>query len=366
MKFTIDRDVFFNQINTVQKFTSDRLNTSTALQGVYITIDKNKIHFYATDLNTYCHTSSEVSADEKADLILEPKKILEFVQFLQSGDIHITLENNTILIQQEKTKGIFPVIVAEDFPLPPKLTEESQDVKPEFLLNNLPFLLFTASSDDARPVLTGINFVASEEDLTLVATDGFRLSLVKEKRKGTFSSMIIPADFLKEVLRYVKDAKTVSFTYSEKEHLVLFKVGETEFFSRLIDGEFPPYERVIPEEKKSTVVLKREDLLRNTKLISIFAREYSNVIIYDFSKDGLVLSPKKEANADNTTMQDIEFEGEQIRVAFNYKYVVDFLNHIDADEIEVELLRTDAPVVFKLPKNDSFIHIIMPVRIQEG
>ncbi len=366
MKFTIDRDVFFNQINTVQKFTSDRLNTSAALQGVYITVEKKKIHFYATDLNTYCHTVSDLSADEATDIIIEPKKILEFVQFLQQGDIHITVENNSILIQQEKTKGTFPVIVAEDFPLPPKLTEEAQEVKPEFLLNNLPFLLFTASSDDARPVLTGINFVASEEDLTLVATDGFRLSLVKEKRKGTFSSMIIPADFLKEVLRYVRDAKTVSFTYSEKEHLVLFKVGETEFYSRLIDGEFPPYERVIPEEKKATAVLKREDLLRNTKLISIFAREYSNVIIYDFSKEGLILSPKKEANADNTTTQDITFDGDQIRVAFNYKYVVDFLNHIDAEEIEVELLRSDAPVVFKIPKNNTFMHIIMPVRIQEG
>ncbi|QQS44486.1 DNA polymerase III subunit beta [Candidatus Roizmanbacteria bacterium] len=366
MKFTIDKDIFFNQINTVQKFTSDRLNTSAALQGVYIHIEKKKIHFYATDLNTYCHTSSDLSADESIDLIIEPKKILEFVQFLQQGDINITIESNSIVIQQEKTKGAFPVIVAEDFPLPPVLKEEAQDVKPEFLLNNLPFLLFTASSDDARPVLTGINFVASEEDLTLVATDGFRLSLVKEKRKGTFSSMIIPADFLKEVIRYVRDAKTVSFTYSEKEHLVLFKVGETEFYSRLIDGEFPPYERVIPEEKKATAVLKKEDLLRNTKLISIFAREYSNVIIYDFSKDGLVLSPKKEANADNTTTQDISFDGDQIRVAFNYKYVVDFLNHIDAEEIEVELLRSDAPVVFKIPKNNSFIHIIMPVRIQEG
>ncbi len=366
MKFTIDKDLFFNNISTVQKFTSDRLNTSTALQGVYITINTNTIHYYATDLNTYCHTSSQINADQDTDLVIEPKKILEFVQFLQAGDIQVTVEENNILIQQGKTKGVFPVIVAEDFPLPPILEEEAQEVKPEFLLKNLPFLLFTASTDDARPVLTGINFVASEEDLTLVSTDGFRLSLVKEKRKGTFSSMIIPAEFLKEVLRYVKDAKNVSFTYSQKEHIVLFKVGKTEFYSRLIDGEFPPYERVIPEEKKTTVILKREDLLRNTKLISIFARDYSNVIIYDFSKDGLILSPKKEANAENTTTQDIQFEGEQIRVAFNYKYVIDFLNHIDSEEIEVELLRSEAPVVFKIPKNETFMHIIMPVRLQEG
>jgi DNA polymerase-3 subunit beta len=100
-------------------------------------------------------------------------------------------------------------------------------------------------------------------------------------------------------------------------------------------------------------------------MISIFAREYSNVIMYDFTEKGLILSPKKEANAENTTTQDITFEGEPMKVAFNYKYVVDFLNHVDADELIVELLRPEAPVVFKTPGNDSFMHIIMPVRIQE-
>jgi len=323
------------------------------------------MHFYATDLNTYCHSQTQVLTKEETSFVIEPKKILEFVQFLQAGEVNVTIQESSMQIEQGKTKGVFPLIAVEDFPLPPELTEEKEKIKTEFLLKNLPFLLFTASSDDARPVLTGINFVVSDEELILAATDGFRLSVVKEKRKGTFSNMIVPAEFLKEVLRQVKETESVLFSYSEKEHMVYFKAGETEFFSRLIDGDFPPYERVVPDEKKSTVKLKREDLLRNTKLISIFAREYSNVIIYDFSKDGLVIAPKKEANEENTTTQDIEFEGEPMRVAFNYKYVLDFLNHVDAEVLEIELLRSEAPVVFRTPGNNTFMHIIMPVRIQE-
>src|SRR5690606_19485858 len=99
------------------------------------------------------------------------------------------------------------------------------------------------SSDDSRPVLTGVNFVVSEDELIIVSTDGFRLSLLKEQRKGTFSNMIIPADFLQEVIKNVKNVKEVSFTYSQKEQIILFTLDQEEYFSRLIDGEFPPYER---------------------------------------------------------------------------------------------------------------------------
>lgn len=365
MKCTINKDIFLSEIGNVQKFTSSRLNTATALQGVYIKIEKGVLHMYATDLNTYCHAHMPVTTKDDVEFVIEPKKVIEFIQFLQPGDIHIELDGSSVKVSQGKTNGVFPIMVVEDFPLPPALEEEAEDISPEFLLNNLPFLLFTASTDDARPVLTGVNFVVSDEDLTLVSTDGFRLSLVKEKRKGTFSSMIVPAEFLKEVLRHVKDAKKVQFTFSDTENIIRFEVGNTAYYSRLIDGDFPPYERVIPDEKKTTVKLKKEDLLRNTKLIAIFAREYSNVIMYDFSSEGLVISPKKEANAENTTTQDIEFEGEQIKVAFNYKYVVDFLNNVEGEDLEVELLRSEAPVVFKIPGNETFMHIIMPVRIQE-
>lgn len=365
MKCTIHKDMFLSEIGNVQKFTSNRLNTATALQGVYIKIEKGELHMYATDLNTYCHAFMPVSTKESAEFVIEPKKMIEFIQFLDPGDIHIDVLESSVKVSQGKTNGVFPIMMVEDFPLPPVLQEEAEDISPEFLLKNLPFLLFTASTDDARPVLTGINFVVSDEDLTLVSTDGFRLSLVKEKRKGTFSSMIVPAEFLKEVLRHVKDAKKVQFTFSDKENLIRFVVGNTAYYSRLIDGDFPPYERVIPDEKKTTVQLKKDDLLRNTKLIAIFAREYSNVIMYDFSSEGLVISPKKEANAENTTTQDIEFDGEQIKVAFNYKYVIDFLNNVEGETLELELLRAEAPVVFKIPGNETFMHIIMPVRIQE-
>ncbi len=365
MKLTLERDMFLQKIQIASRFVSDKLNASSALQGIYIKSAPEKIDLYATNLNMYYHTTIPIAVDEEIQSIIEPKKIIEFMQLLQPGSVDIVFEDTQITISQGKTKGIFPVIVSEEFPLPPDLLEERQTINSKFLLDNLPFILFTASTDDARPVLTGINFVVTDDELLIVSTDGFRLSMLKEKSKGTFSSMIIPAEFLRELIRNMTEKTDVTFVHSKKENIVLFSANEDLYYTRLIDGEFPPFEKVIPAEKTTTVVLKKEDLLRNTKLISIFAREYSNVIIYEFTKEGLILRPKKEANKENTTSQDIQHEGENHSVAFNYRYVLDFLNHTKSPEIIVEILRGDAPIVFKEKNNENFIHIIMPVRIQE-
>lgn len=365
MKITLERDTLLQKMQIASRFVSDKLNASSALQGIFMKAAPEKLLLYATNLNMYYHTSIQVSVPDEFHSILEPKKIIEFMQLLQPGPMDLVFEENQLTITQGKTKGVFPIIVSEEFPLPPDLLEERQTINSKFLLDNLPFILFTASTDDARPVLTGINFVVTDDELLIVSTDGFRLSMLKDKSKGTFSSMIIPAEFLRELIRNMDEKTEVTFVHSKKENIVLFSANDDYYYTRLIEGEFPPFEKVIPAEKTTTVVLKKEDLLRNTKLISIFARDYSNVIVYEFTSDGLILRPKKEGNKENTTSQDIQHEGENHSVAFNYRYVLDFLNHTKATDIVVEILRGDAPVVFKEKDNESFVHIIMPVRIQE-
>lgn len=365
MNITLDRDIILNKLITANKFVSDKLNASSALQGIYLSFDENKLHLYATNLTTYYHTIINAQLDNKEQgIIIEPRKIIEFLQLLQPGNVEFIFNDNQTVITQNKSKGVFPVIPSEEFPLPPELQDEEHTLNNKFLTESLPFILFTASSDESRPVLTGINFVVAEDELVIVSTDGFRLSFLKEKKKGTFSNMIIPADFLQEIVKNAKEVENISFVYSKSENIVLFKIENEYFYSRLIDGDFPQYERVIPTEKKTTVELNRDELLRNTKLISIFARDYSNVIIYEFTKNGLILRPKEEGNKDNTTTQEIIFDGEDQSVAFNFRYVIDFLNNIKTDEIIIEILRPDAPVVFKAKDNEQFFHIIMPIRIQ--
>lgn len=365
MIINIDRKTILEGLQIAQRFSSDKINTPAALQFTYVVFDKNQMHLYATDLNTYCHVFYPVVCTQKAQIFIEPRKPIEFLQMLQVGAVDIGIGEKSITISQGKTKGMFPLVSAEEFPMLPTIKEKGKNIGKDTILDRLPLLLFSASSDEARPALTGVSFISSDEGMVVAATDGFRLSVIKEKNGSDLPSMIIPSVFLREIGKYAKDQSEVEFVASKKEQIVKFTIGNMEFYSRMIDGDFPPYERVIPDEKKASASINREDLFRSTKIISIFARDHSNVVIFDFSKKGLIISPKKEASSENSAALDIAYEGEPMRIAFNYKYILDFLNNTTSDEILVELLRSDTPTVFKPKGDDNFMHIIMPVRIQE-
>jgi len=365
MKINLKKDQLLEKLQLASHFTSNKLSTSQALQNILLKATDNKLHIYSTNLNTYFHTKIPLKEDMKFQVLVDPKKIIEFLSLIASGPVILEVKEKQVTITSEKSKGNFPVSVTVDFPLPPEITEKGQKLDSSFLVKNLPLLLFTASRDESRAILTGINFLNSGNELLLVATDGFRLSLVKEKATQNIPSMIIPAEFLDEVMKNLKGEKEVVFTYSDKEKLVKFVVGDNEFYSRLIEGDFPPFEKVLLTESKTQVTLDKAEFLRNTKLISIFAHEFSNVVICDFKKDGLSIKPKKEANDENSSFQEITIEGDDQKVAFNFRYLLDILNHIEEKNVLVSILRPDAPVAFKLEKNPKFLHIIMPVRIQE-
>jgi DNA polymerase-3 subunit beta len=364
MKITLDKALLLEHLHIASRFTSNKLSSTQALQGVLLKGENDTLHFYSTNLSSYFHSHVSVPGIEAFNCIVDPKKIAEFIGLTSGTSVEIEVTDKQLSIHQGKTKGVFPLIHSTDFPIPPQIQENLQKIQAEFFTKNLPFILFSASGDDTRPTLTGINFV-TKENLVIVATDGFRLSLLKTAKTIDIPSVIIPAVFLNELLRTMKDEKEIDFAFSLKEKMVLFRLGSYEFFSRLIEGDFPPFERVVPAEKNTTVVLDKEELLRNIRMISVFARDASSVIVLDFQKGGLYIRPKVENSEENVAFQEISLDGEDQKVAFNFKFVIDFLNNVKSDKVTIELVRSNAPVVFRTDDNKNFLHIIMPVRIQE-
>ncbi len=177
--------------------------------------------------------------------------------------------------------------------------------------------------------------------------------------------MIIPAAFLIQFLQLVKEEKGILFEYLPEEKMVNFQIGEHDLHSRLIEGEYPPFEKVIPQQIATTVIVDKQEFLRNIKLISIFARDFSNIVIFEVGEDNLVIRPKTDKAGGNIAFQDAQVTGEQIKIAFNFKFLLDFLSHLEAEKVIIELVKPDSPAVFKPDKNPNFLHIIMPVRIQE-
>lgn len=362
---TIDKEILQNKIQIANKFISTKISSLTTLQGILLKGEKNLLHIYSTNLNSFFHTSIKVDSSGAVSGVIDAKKIAEFLSFLPAGKIELEVNENKVSIVSGKTKGVFPLSTSSDFPLPPNIKESQKKVKAEVIVNNFPLLLFSASADESRPSLNGVLFQSDSSGLTLVTTDGFRLSLLKVKNEQGFPSVNIPSNFLSEIVSQAQGEKEIGFSYSEKEKTTLFSIGSSQFYSRLIQEEFPPYEKVIPSESVTTIVVDRQEMLRNVRLVSIFARDFSNVVVVEVKKQGLYFRPKGEAGQENETFQEGEFKGEEQTAAFNFKFLLDFLGKTTSKKIIIELLRPDAPAVFKLAGNPDFIHIIMPVRIQE-
>lgn len=366
-KIFLKKDVLLEKIDIASRFTSSKLNTTSILQGILIEGREKQIDFFSTDLSLFYHgliiNEKEVG---EFKIIIEPRKIIEFLSLLDNNEIEVEAGEKTIKISQGDKRGEFPLIKPEEFPLPPKIKVKETKIDPKKLAEKLPLVLFSTAKDESRPVLTGVNFTEHNGKSSMVSTDGFRLSLVASPDLEDVQKMLVPADFLNEILRQTKQNENIYFGYSKEEKAVCFQAGKDVFFSRLIEGEFPPFEKVIPTDKKTTVIVEKEEFVKNVKLISIFARDLSNIIVCRFSKEGLLIRPKtSEGLSDNSTKQEAETEGEEQQVAFNYKFILDFLENVKEERVIIEILRPDAPIVFKGEKNKDFLHIIMPVRIQE-
>jgi len=365
MKLVLDKNILSDKLDIASCFISERNTSLPILQGIQIKGKKNELHFYSSNLNSSFHTKIKNPINKELDFIIEPRKILEFLSFLSPGKIEIEVSDKKIEIIQGKTKGTFALLNAKDFPLTPVIDGEGQKIKTKAFRKNLDQILFSAAKDEGRPVLTGVNFITNEEQV-IVATDGFRLSLVKTPKQMDYPSIIVPAAFLEEVFRLIDDEEEVSTFFLSEEKMIVFRTKDSEFFSRLIEGDFPPFEKVIPEKYVTRTLIDRDEFIRAIKLISVFARELSNIVVLNFKKDGLLVRPKTDKQ-ENSTQIESKMEGEDQTVAFNYKFLLDYLTHVGGDKknIIIEILRPDAPVVFKTEDKSNSLHIIMPVRIQE-
>src|SRR3989344_2440211 len=222
MIIKLNRQEFLNKLVLASRFTSSKLSSLQALQGIYLKKEKNKLHFYSSNFSAFFHTTLNINTEKDDSFVIEPKKIIEFLSFLSDGKIELEIDKKQLLIKAEKTRGKFALMNVDDFPLPPKIEEKEQRIKTEFLLDSLPLVLFAASPDETRPALSGVNIVTNDE-LIMVATDGFRLSLVKTKKEIKLPSVIIPADFLREIIHFVKEEKEINFSYSAKEKIIRFR-----------------------------------------------------------------------------------------------------------------------------------------------
>lgn len=365
MKITLSKEVLLEKITKASHFVLTKLSSSSSLSGGLFICAPQKLQLTTTNLNDFYHAAIPVENGKNITFAADIKKIGEFLNYLTAGKITLEVSQNTLLISNNKTTGSFPLIAADDFPTIPAADGKKYRLKKNFLEKTLPIIVFAASSDEARPILTGINFSVRDNKTYIASTDGFRLSVFWETQNELLPEVTLSSQTLSELSRTKTKTDDVTMIFSEKGKMVSFIQDTDTIHSRIIEGDFPAYEKVIPSQFTTRVVVEKEDFLKNIKLASVFARDFSRIILLDVQKDAVIIRPRAKEEKNTFITQDGEIEGKALKIAFNYTFILDFLSAIKSPSVIIEMTESNAPSVFKIPHNDSFLHIIMPVRTDD-
>jgi DNA polymerase-3 subunit beta len=325
----------------------------------------------STDLEIGIEAQLPAEVEEAGAVAIPAKTFSELIASLSEETITLMATTTVLEVVSKRTKSIFQVMEKDEFP---KLYEEQGEkittLSPEALKRGFASVLFAASTDAARPALTGILMQREEGGFLLVATDGYRLSLKHQQSEERSvqaqeaRSLIVPARVFREVIS-LKEDEPVAMYVSDKSNQVIFTSPEVTLIGRLIEGEFPPYERIIPSDHASQVRVTREELLKAVKICSIFARETANIIKFSLREGRMIVSSQTPSVGENTVEVEAKLTGEENEIAFNARYLLDVLSHVEEDELVFEMTGPLNPGVFKIYNDESFLHLIMPIRLQQ-
>ena len=370
MKLQVLQENLSKALATASRFTSARAQLPV-LGNILISSKKTKLLVSATNLETSVSISVGAQIDKEGEITIPARVITDIVSNLPSGSINLSSSNEQVKITAENFESSVSGMNAADFPsVPQSVGKESIVLDRESFLTALSQVSFAASIDETRPILTGVLFIYKKGKLILVATDGFRLSQkeISMKTIQKKQSVILPKTALSELSRLSSEEDRINFSLRKSDNQVVFGLGGTILASRILEGEFPDFERIIPKESKIKVSLDKEELLRAVKLASVFARDSANVINFTVKKNTVELSAESQSFGSQETKVDAKVVGsidkKGFKIAFNYRFLEDFLSVVKEDEIQIELSDTNAPGVFKDPKDPDYLHLIMPVKIQ--
>ncbi len=364
MKIKVTQSKLSKALNNVSRIAIGKV-TLPILNNVLIRIDQKKVSLITTNLDMAIIDYLPVSSSEDGVITVPAKLLAEFISNLpKSETIEVTSNDTKINIKAGKYSSIINGALADDFPELPEINEKSAvtfKIGVEEFKNSISEVIIASSNDLTRPALTGVYFNTYNNKLAIAATDGYRLAekILIDKIKSEVKA-IVPASSLQEVLRAISDDIT-EIEFSFDNDLACFKVGEVEIISKLIDASYPDYQKLIPKNNDTKVVLDREELLRVTKLAALFAKSVGGSIICEAKKpDSFIV--KSVANEFGENDSEIKTKvTNNSRVHFNSRFLIDALNSLTEPEIEFSFSDRVSPTLLQNKKDHTYTHIVMPL-----
>lgn len=365
MKLSINQENLSRALTAVSRVASNKAGLPI-LSNILLRTDGNLLIVAATNLEIASSFKLGTKVVKQGSITIPARLASEFIASLPKGTVELEAKNNHLTISSGKYQSIINGIEADDFPELPTIDDKqavsySLDVA-EFK-QAVSQTVITASSDSTRPVLTGVYWHAHEGFLYLAATDGYRLSERKLIKTKSELSSIVPASNMQEVLRTIyDDVESIEILFDDTQ--VLFRLGEAEITSRLIDGAYPDYRQLIPKESDTNIKMNSAEFTRVVKIASLFARESggSVTLTADSAKKELSIHSIASEYGENTSEVDAEVSGDGV-VTLNSRYLGEALSVTEGSEILFRFSGKLSPCILTSTQKDAnYQHIIMPLK----
>jgi len=372
MKIEILKENLKTGLNVVEKIVGKNLSLPI-LNNVSINTEDSFLNLISTDLETSIKIWILTKIIDKGSIVIPAKFLSSFVSSLPNEKIIMESRGQDLYVECDSFKTQIQGYNPEEFPIIPKFDDaEYLEVDNERLCQSISQVIDVAFTSSSRPEISGIYFNFSKNNIKVVATDSFRLAEKNIHLEAPIKkdhSFILPQKPAREIMNILEGKKGVVKIYFSNNQvlfelpMVEVKHPQIQITSRLIDGEYPNYQDIIPNKFKTSVVLKRDEFLSQIKIASLFSGKVNEVkISVDPEKKEVEIFSKSSDVGENKSSLEAKIEGEPVQVSFNYKFLMDGLLNIKSSEIIFSISKEDGPCILKPVGDPNYIYMVMPIK----
>lgn len=362
MRFKTSKDNLVNGIQIVQNIVSSKI-TLPILSNILIEAKKDILKLNTTDLDIGISCEIPVETLEEGAITVPAKRFGDIVRELPFGDVVVSVKkNNQVDIEGKQCRFKLNGLPKDEFPKFPEFKDkEAIQIEQSVLRDMLRLTAFSVSHEESRYVLNGVLMEISNDLIRMVATDGRRLAKIEKKLQKPIKkdiTVIIPIKAVQEISRNLKEDGELTFTVGTNQ--ILFDINRVLIATRVIEGEFPNYDQVIPKQNKNKIKIDTQEFLASIRRANLLSTPDFQAIKFEVFSDKLVISKTTPDVGESREVIPIQHQGEEMIVGFNPQFLIDFLKNIDAAQIDMELLGPDKPAVMRLP---DYLYLALPMRI---
>jgi len=372
MEILIKKTEISNALSKVQGIV-EKKNTVPILSSVLLEVEGSSLYVSATDLEISLRSRYQADVSTEGAITAPAKKVFEIVRELPEGDVRIAAgDGGWVRIEMGRARFKVMSLPKEDFPAVPQMEEgEKLLFPPSMLAEMIDKTAFAMSHDQTRHALNGVLWEVSpagdgEAECRMVATDGHRLAYIKRQCKGEITGnrgAIVPRKAIIELKRIISEGGDQEIEASFQENRVAFRLGDSLMVTRLLEGQFPDYRQVIPEDSARKAVVAREEFYRAVRRVATLSSDRSTPLKFSFRSEGVTVTAVNPEIGEATEDLEALYQGEDLEIGMNARYVIDTFAVLDQEKVSIEMNEALSPGLICPVGDEDYRCVIMPMRI---